>query len=117
MHYLNRVSLIGHLTENPKVYCKTNNESVATLSLQTTVEGESHHHKHNIFIEGALMVQYADIFLTAGDLVFVEGQLEPMAGEPEPSRENWIVVSDNQGLLHPVYSKAKVLQKSSHYSA
>ena len=70
--------------------------------------------KIHVLVENQLMVEYADSCLTEGDLVFIEGRLVPMTGDPDLSYECWIVISETQGLLHPVYSKAQVFQKGSH---
>lgn len=113
MYFLNRVYMIGRVTENPNIFLEGNSERVAILRLNTQWDQDATPHIHTVFIEDPLMVEYAHSCLTAEDLVFVEGRLEPITGDSGLYQENWIVISKECGLLHPVYSGAQVFQKGS----
>ncbi len=122
MFTINRTSLTGYIPEHPHIFFKNSKERVATLSLHTFLDEENQQHlcKYNIFIENPPIVEYVDTFLNAGDLIYVEGQLEPMPGknanQPDRALENWIVISADQGMLLLVHAKNRTSQKALHHS-
>ncbi len=61
MYFINRVTLIGHIAEQPYRFCKGNNESVITLTLLTPahVGTDGRQHRHHIWIDDPLKVEYA----------------------------------------------------------
>ena len=102
MHQLNRVNLIGTIASGPQIYSIGRNERLMTLEIVTEILNAEHEtqpiqlHRHKIAINESLIIEYADSFLSVGDLVFVEGQLEQLA----TGSETWIVVSQSYGLIH-----------------
>lgn len=101
MYDLNRVSLIGSLCDNARIFLIGNNESIATLSIETRKPQHKTPFKYAVLIENSSMVQFAER-LRPGDVVFVEGRLEPICHDTEFNQDHWIVISKTQGLLHPV---------------
>ncbi len=101
MFTLNRVSLIGRLAENPQSFCVGHGEKLTTFTLLTPIDGSEKLQTHHILVEHPLFINYAESCLTEGHLVFVEGQLDHVAGESDRS---WIVISKTFGGLHPIHS-------------
>ena len=101
MFTLNRVYLIGRLAENPHIFSTDNGESLATFTLLTPIDGSEQLQRHHVLVEHQLFVTYSDSCLSAGSFVFVEGQLNQLAGD---SGRSWIVISKSFGGLHPIHS-------------
>ena len=86
------------------------NPDLEVARVHTEMEEKGKYHQHNILVKAPLMVEYANSCLSKGDLVLVEGRLEPMSIESGNHAHSWIVIDENQGVLHPLYSGAKVFQ-------
>ncbi len=105
------------MPQNPQIYFVGNNKRVATLTLHTLLEEPNQQGpcKYNVFIDNPDIVEYADTFLSAGDMIYVEGRLEPIASKnsdhPDHALENCISITEAQGALFLVHNSAKVLQK------
>ena len=119
MFTLNRLSLIGRIPEHPHIFIKGNNERVATLCLHTYLDEDTQRHlrQYNVFIDNPKIIEYVDTFLSAGDMIYVEGQLEPVpvqdSAHPDHVQENWISISADQGLLLLLHTSSQILQKKS----
>jgi single-stranded DNA-binding protein len=101
MQLLNRVSLVGRLETEPRVVMADGNRELMTFVLET---GQSNSvgslQRHLVAIEEPLMACYARTYLSQGDLMLVEGQLESTLREE--FSQSWVVVSKGHGLLHPL---------------
>ncbi len=99
MFTLNHVYLIGRLAENPQSFCIGHGEKLTTFTLLTPIDGSEQLQTHHILVENQLCITYAESCLSADNLVFVEGQLDHVAGESDRS---WIVISKTFGGLHSI---------------
>ncbi len=117
MFTLNRLSVVGHMPQNPQIYFVGNNKRVATLTLHTLLEEPNQQGpcKYNVFIDNPDIVEYVDTFVSAGDMVYLEGRLEPIASRnkdhPNHALENWISITEAQSVLFLVHKSSQVLQK------
>ncbi len=117
MFNFNRLCVVGRASQNPQIYSVDNNKRVATLTLHTLLDEPSRQGpcKYNVFIDNPDTVEYIDTFVSAGDMIYVEGQLDPIASRdknhPDHALENWISISKTQGIFLLLHTGAQVLQK------
>ena len=104
MYILNRITLIGRLKKNPEVFWVGAQESLATFTLLTPIEGSKIEQQHHILVESPLLVEYASSSLVEGNLVFVEGRLENVISDTASAQACWILISKTFGGLHPISS-------------
>ena len=104
MYLLSRTSIVGRNHDNPHVFSQGHEHDMMTFSLST--DPRMHHlpfsQRHKILVAGSKMIQYARDFLTPGKLVFAEGRLEYIKMEQEDCYEAWIIISPDNGILHPL---------------
>src|SRR3989344_6494241 len=91
---LNKVIIIGNLTQNPEVRTTTTGQSVASFSVATNRiwkdnqgQKQTQAEFHNIVAWGRL-AEIAGQYMTKGGLVMIEGRLQT---------RNWV---DQQGAKH-----------------
>ena len=116
MQLLNRVSLVGRLETEPRVVMADGNRELMTFVLETGEidSGQKYPVKplqrHLVAIEEPLMACYVHTYLSQGDLVLIEGQLESTLRDE--FSQVWVVVSEGQGLLHPLMAGKQKLNHS-----
>ena len=115
MRFMNRTTLIGRLAENPRIFF-AGKDRIATFNLLTPAGGTcvdecESFQKHHILVEDSLWIDYAESCFSEGNLVFVEGWLDQIAGDYGHS---WIIISKRFGELHPIHSHAHTFKKAPH---
>ena len=101
---LNKVTLIGHLGQDPETRYTTNNRAVCTVSLATTDrwkdkntnEPQERTEWHRLVFWGAL-AEVVEKYLRKGSLVYVEGRLQTRKWQDQSGADRYtteIVVSD-----------------------
>ncbi len=104
MYLLNRVTIIGHLEDNPEIYWLNAKKSIAIFTLLTPIAGSDQKQRHHILVDDPQLVEYVASCLSSGQLVFVEGQLEHVSRNGSSDQTSWVVVSKTFGGLHPIAS-------------
>ncbi len=104
MYLVNRITIIGHLEDNPEIYWLNARKSIAIFTLLTSIEGSDQKQKHRILVQDPSFVEYAASCLSHGQLVLVEGQLEHVACNGSTDQTSWVVISETFGGLHPIAS-------------
>lgn len=111
---INRVTLVGYLGQDPKIYHTTNETPVAKLSLATSVkwkdkqtgEHKDHTEWHRIIIFGKL-AEVAEKYLHTGSLIYIEGQLQTRKWKDKDDIDRYtteILVSNN-GTLQMLWQR------------
>ena len=115
MTSLNRVTLIGRVTQEPKKHTFANGSCVSSFSLatsdkwkdKTSNEWKEQTEFHNINVVNEILAKFVDTYLKKGDLILVEGDLTYRKYTKKDGTE----ASTTEVRLKPFSGKIQILVK------
>ncbi len=122
-HGINKVILVGHLGQDPKMHDTQSRQTVATISLATseswqdkqTQQKQERTEWHRVVFFGRL-AEIAGLYLKKGSQIYIEGKLQTRKWHDQQGQDytmTEIIVDDYNGVMQ-MLSSPQTQQTSAH---